>query len=216
MSKQIKGEIRFDIPLCPEQKEGKRIILNNEISIITGNAGCGKSLLIAETCLDLIFKKQFDKVFIARPTVEVGKTLGYLPGVLDSKLQPYISAFIDNLHACYKKEEKINSLLEDKVFEFFPIQMIRGKTIRDGQILVIEEAQNVTRSEMLAILTRLGPGGKVIVGGDTRQKDGSFDGLDFALELQRTYPDDIGLMELKENHRSGIVKKIIDYVYGLQ
>lgn len=215
MPKQIKGEIRFDISLCPEQKEGKRIILENEISIITGNAGAGKTSLVTQTCLDLIFRKEFNKILIARPTVEVGRTLGFLPGELQSKLDPYMSAFIDNLYTCYKKEDKIHSLLEDKVFEFFPIQMIRGKTISEGQILVIEEAQNTTRSEMIAILTRLGIGGKILIVGDIRQKDGSFDGLDFALELRRVYPQDIGLVELKENHRSGIVKKIIDYVYGL-
>src|SRR5690349_8681272 len=101
--KEFKNEIRYKISLDEDQKKVKADIYDNEIVVITGRAGSGKSLVVAQTVLDLIFKGHVDKVYVTRAAVEVGKTLGFLPGELSSKFDPYIEAFRDNLYACYDK-----------------------------------------------------------------------------------------------------------------
>lgn len=212
MAKEIKGEIKFSIQLNEEQKEGKRIILENEIIVITGLAGTGKSMLCAQSCLDLLFRGLLEKVFISRPAVETGKTLGYLKGSLEDKYLPYTSAFMDNLNACYQHRTKIQSMIEEGRFELAPIQFIRGKTIREKELIIVEEVQSCTAKEVEAILTRLGKGGKIILNGDLKQKDGNFDGLDFALELSKNI-NGVKHIDLKENHRSGLVGEILNYIY---
>jgi predicted ribonuclease YlaK len=97
-----------------------------------------------------------------------------------------------------------------------PVQFIRGKTIDD--ILIVEEAQNLTKAEMLAILTRLGKTGKIVINGDNEQTDiktptGEVNGLTYAIELSKKV-DEVKWIKLKENHRSDLVGKILDYEYG--
>lgn len=207
-----KGDIKFAFSLSEEQKEAKRMIRESEISIITGNAGSGKSGLCANTCLDLLFTRQFNRVILTRPTVEVGKSLGFLPGSLGEKFDPYLEAFIDNLHTVYPYPEKITKLVENGQIDMWPIQFIRGKTVKEGEILIVEEAQQCTKKEIEALFTRLGKGGKIIINGDEKQKDGNFDGLEFALELSRNV-EGVKHMELKDNHRSGLVGEILNYIY---
>ena len=95
--KVLKSEIKYAITLNDEQKEAKRLIRENQIVVITGRAGCGKSLVSAQTALDCLFKKEADRVFITRATVEVGHSLGFLPGSLNDKFNPYLEAFQENL-----------------------------------------------------------------------------------------------------------------------
>ena len=104
-------------------------------------------------------------------------------------------------------------MVKDEKIVAYPVQFIRGKTIDD--ILVVEEAQNLTKAEMLAILTRLGKTGKIIVNGDNAQRDTkeSYTGLDMAIELSKSIPE-IKWIKLKDNHRSDLVGKILDYTYG--
>jgi hypothetical protein len=104
-------------------------------------------------------------------------------------------------------------MVKDEKIVAYPVQFIRGKTIDD--ILVVEEAQNLTKAEMLAILTRLGKTGKIIVNGDNEQKDikDSYNGLSFAIDLSKKI-DEIKWIKLKENHRSDIVGKILDFEYN--
>lgn len=208
-----KGDIKYKITLDEDQKKVKEAIITNEIVVITGHAGSGKSFVAAQTVLDLIFKKEVDKVFITRAAVEVGKSLGFLPGELSSKYDPYIEAFRDNLYKCYDKV-KVDKHIENDQIEGLPVQFIRGKTIDRRQILVVEEAQNLTKIEMLAILTRLGKGGKIVINGDNAQQDTkeSFTGLQYAIELSKVIPE-IKWFKLKSNHRSELVGKILDYEY---
>ena len=151
--KVFKNEIKYNVTLNEEQKEVKRLIRENQIVIVTGRAGCGKSLVSAQTALDFLFKKEYDNIYVTRAAVEVGHSLGFLPGSLSEKFDPYLEAFQENLLKCYDKV-KIEELVADGKVKALPVQFIRGKTIDD--ILVVEEAQNLTKAEMLAILTRLG------------------------------------------------------------
>lgn len=210
--KVLKNEIKYEITLNDEQKEAKRLIRENQIVVITGRAGCGKSLVSAVTALDFLFKKEYDNIYVTRAAVEVGHSLGFLPGSLDEKFNPYLEAFQENLIKCYNKA-KIEDLIKDKKVIALPVQFIRGKTIDD--ILVVEEAQNLTKAEMLAILTRLGKNGRIIINGDNEQKDikDPFNGLSYAIDLAKKI-DGIKYVKLKHNHRSDLVGKILEYEYA--
>ena len=210
-NRERKNEIKYNVILNEEQKETKRLIRENQVVVITGRAGCGKSLVSAQTALDFLFKKECDQILVTRAAVEVGHSLGFLPGSLDEKFNPYLEAFIENLTKCYDKV-KIESLISEQKVMALPVQFIRGKTIDD--VLVVEEAQNLTKAEMLAILTRLGKTGKIIINGDNEQKDikEPFNGLSYVIEMSK-HVKEIKWVKLKHNHRSDLVGKILDYEY---
>jgi phosphate starvation-inducible PhoH-like protein len=210
--KVLKSEIKYAIQLNEEQKEAKRLIREKQIVIITGRAGCGKSLVSAVTALDFIFKKEYEQILVTRAAVEVGHSLGFLPGSLNEKFDPYLEAFQENLIKCYNKV-KVEELIKDEKVKALPVQFIRGKTIDD--VLVVEEAQNLSKAEMLAILTRLGKNGKIIINGDNEQKDikDPYNGLSYVIELSKKI-DGIEWLKLKHNHRSDLVGKILELEYG--
>jgi phosphate starvation-inducible PhoH-like protein len=206
-----KNEIKYNVELNSEQKDAKRLIIENQIVIVTGRAGSGKSLVSAITALDFLFKKQCDKIYVTRATIEVGNSLGFLPGSLDEKFNPYLEAFMENLTKCYDTV-KIGDMIKEQKIVAYPVQFIRGKTIDD--VLVVEEAQNLSKAQMLAILTRLGKYGKIIINGDNEQKDirDEYNGLSYAIELSKNI-EEIKWIKLKENHRSDVVGKILNYEY---
>ena len=207
-----KNEINYLITLNEEQREAKKLILDNQIVIITGRAGSGKSLVGAITALDFLNKKMCDKILVTRATIEVGKSLGFLPGELGEKFDPYMEALKENLYKCWE-EAKVNELIKANKIQALPVQFIRGKTIDD--ILICEESQNMTKAEMLAVLTRLGKTGKIVINGDNEQQDTkeSMTGLSYAIELSKKIPE-IKWIKLKENHRSDLVGKILEHEYG--
>jgi phosphate starvation-inducible PhoH-like protein len=211
-NRERKQEIKYHVTLNDEQKEARRLIIENQIVIVTGRAGSGKSLVCALSALDFLNKKQCDHIYITRATIEVGNSLGYLPGSLEDKFNPYLEAFQENLIKCADKV-KIQAMVKDEKIVAYPVQFIRGKTIDD--ILVVEEAQNLSKAEMLAILTRLGKTGKIIVNGDNEQQDtkDATTGLTYAIELSKKI-DGIKWIKLKENHRSDLVGQILNYEYN--
>lgn len=229
--RELKSDIKYNITLDEDQKLVKQSIYENEMVVITGRAGSGKSLVVAQTVLDLIFKGHIDKVYVTRAAVEVGKSLGFLPGELASKFDPYIEAFRDNLYTCYDKNKVDKHLThlsggeenKDKTasrttvakIQGIPTQYIRGKTIGNRELLVVEEGQNLTEHEMEALMTRLGKGGRIVINGDNAQKDirEGYTGLDYAIELSKFIPE-IKWHKLKSNHRSDLVGKILDYKYN--
>lgn len=211
-NRERKSDIKYNVTLNEEQKLAKQLIIDNQIVIVTGRAGSGKSLICAQAALDFLMKKQCNHIYITRATIEVGGSLGFLPGDLEDKFNPYLEAFQENLEKCYDKV-KIVELVKNKRVIAYPIQFIRGKTIDD--VLVVEEAQNLTKAEMLAILTRLGKTGKIIINGDNEQKDikESYTGLSYAIELSKKI-EGIEWIKLKANHRSDLVGKILDLEYN--
>jgi len=211
-NRERKQDIKYKITLNEEQKEVKRLIIENQIVVITGRAGCGKSLVSAQCALDFLFKKQCDQILVTRAAVEVGHSLGFLPGSLNEKFDPYLEAFQENLIKCYDKV-KVDELITSGRVNALPVQFIRGKTVDD--VLIVEEAQNLTKAEMLAILTRLGKNGKIIINGDNEQKDikDGMNGLSYVIELSKKI-DGIEYIKLKHNHRSDLVGKILDFEYG--
>ncbi len=207
-----KNEIKYNVTLNEEQKQAKQLIIDNQIVIVTGRAGSGKSLVGAQTAIDFLNKKQCEKILVTRSAIEVGKSLGFLPGSLEDKFNPYMEALIENLYKCMDAV-KIDQFVKDGKIDALPVQFIRGKTIDD--ILIVEEAQNLTKAEMLAILTRLGKTGKIVINGDNEQQDTreSITGLSYAIELSKKI-EGIKWIKLKENHRSDLVGQILDYEYS--
>ena len=118
----------------------------------------------------------------------------------------------ENLNKCWE-ETKVDELIKANKIQALPVQFIRGKTIDD--ILIVEEAQNMTKAEMLAVLTRLGKTGKIVINGDNEQQDTKegLTGLSYAIELSKKIQE-IKWIKLKENHRSDLVGKILDFEYG--
>lgn len=210
--REYKNDIKYKITLNEEQKEAKRLIIDNQIVIITGRAGSGKSLIGAQCALDFLFKKQCEKIFVTRATIEVGASMGFLPGALEDKFNPYMEAFQENLFKCYD-ELKVTEMINNKKIMAYPVQFIRGKTIDD--LLIVEEAQNMSKAQMLAILTRLGKTGKIVINGDNEQTDikDAYNGLSYAIELSKRI-EEIKWIKLKENHRSDLVAKILEFEYG--
>jgi len=211
-NRERKNEIKYNVTLNEEQKLAKQLIINNQIVIVTGRAGSGKSLVCAQAALDFLMKKQCNHIYVTRATIEVGSSLGFLPGDLEDKFNPYLEAFQENLEKCYDKL-KIQELVKAKKVVAYPVQFIRGKTIDD--VLVVEEAQNLSKGEMLAILTRLGKTGKIIINGDNEQKDikESYTGLSYAIDISKKI-EGIEWIKLKANHRSDLVGKILDNEYN--
>jgi len=213
-NRERKGEIKAisKVTLNEEQKEGVGLIYNNPITIITGRAGSGKSLVGAYVSLQFLAKKMVKKVLVTRATVVVGDNLGFLPGALEDKFNPYIEAFVDNLNEC-AEPSYVDELILTKKLIGCTVQFIRGKTIND--LLIIEEAQNLTKEQMLALITRLGKDGKIIINGDNEQKDTreTYTGLSYAIDLSKKF-EEIAWIKLKHNHRNDLVGKILDYEYN--
>lgn len=207
-----KNDIKYNVTLNEEQKQAKQLIIDNQVIIITGRAGSGKSLVGAQTAIDFLNKKECDKILVTRSAIEVGRSLGFLPGSLEDKFNPYMEALIENLYKCMDPV-KIDMFVKEGKIDALPVQFIRGKTIDD--VLIVEEAQNLTKAEMLAILTRLGKTGKIIINGDNEQQDTreAVSGLTYAIELSKKI-EGIKWIKLKENHRSDLVGEILDYEYS--
>ena len=139
--KVLKNEIKYQITLNEEQKEAKRLIVENQVVVITGRAGSGKSLVCAQAALDFLKKKQINCIYNTRAAIEVGKSLGFLPGDINGKFDPYMEALVENLNKCCTSKSEVPALIEDGKIKALPVQFIRGKTIDD--ILIVEEAQNL-------------------------------------------------------------------------
>lgn len=181
---------------------------------VTHNSG--KSLVCAATALDLFFQKEVKKIWVTRPLVETGRSLGYLSGDMNQKFDPYLEAFKSNLITAYAdtpdKKAKIENHLKNKDIDSMPIGFIRGKTIGVGEMLVIEESQSLYISELSAIISRLGKGGRIVFNGDFDQvdiKDG-YTGFHYLRDMSKDIKE-IKWHSLKSNHRSDLLGKILEW-----
>jgi phosphate starvation-inducible PhoH-like protein len=203
-------DIKFHIQLNEEQKEAKRQIYANPITIITGKAGSGKTQLAILTALDLLFKGEIKKIFITRPMV-TREELGFLPGDIKEKLEPILLPIYDCLNNATDKA-KVDKAFQDKEIEIAPIAFMRGRTIENA-ILIIDEAQNVDDESMKMCLTRIGKNGKVVVCGDVGQidlKNKNLSGMYFLASLDGKV-EGLKLCELKANHRHPIIESLLKH-----
>lgn len=207
--KKPKNPINFKISLNEEQKEAKKIILENPVNVLRGMAGSGKTLLAVQIALDLLFTREIERIVITRPTV-AKEDIGFLPGSLKEKLDPWLAPIYANLEMLYNKE-KIEKFLNEGIIEILPFPFMRGRTLVNSCV-VVDEAQNVTTGQMEMVIGRLGKGSKMIICGDTTQidlKNKKDSGLDF-LNTVASRVDGVKIITLKQNHRHEVVPKILD------
>jgi len=157
--------------LSKSQKEYYELLINKEITVCSGPAGVGKSFISMRAAVDLLLdpNNSYEKLIIVRPAVEAEEKLGSLPGNLEEKLDPYIfpSYYLLNKIIGKEKREKLKNL---EYIEVFALAYMRGMNI-DNSILVFEEAQNTTKSQMKLLLTRIGFNSKFFISGDIEQTD---------------------------------------------
>ena len=204
-----KNPIKFNVTLNDEQKEAKAKILDNPITVLKGMAGSGKTLVATQVALDMLFTKQVDKVIITRPTVSK-EDIGFLPGDIREKMDPWLAPIYHNLHALYNKE-KIEKELEAETIEIVPFAFMRGRTFVDS-FIIVDEAQNVTHSQMEAVIGRLGKGSKMVICGDMAQidlKNKKDTGFSFLSRLEE-HVEGFKIVSLLKNHRHDIVSPMLE------
>ena len=204
-----KGPIKFQIQLNEEQKLAKEKILNNAITVLSGKAGSGKTLLACQIALDLLFKKSIEKIIITRPTVSK-EEIGFLPGDLREKMEPWMQPIYANFYQLYNKE-KIDEILEKGLVEIVPVAFMRGRTFLDS-FVIVDEAQNCTHEQMEMITSRLGIRSKMVVCGDTQQVDLKTigqSGFKFLLTIAKRVKD-MDSMTLLTNHRHSVVDALLE------
>ena len=194
------------------QKKLLDSLCKNDIVISIGPAGTGKTFLAVAYALSLLEKHEFEKIIFCRPAVEAGESLGFLPGDLKDKIDPYLAPLYDALHELLPKS-KIQMLLSKGVIEIIPLAYMRGRTI-NRSIMILDEAQNASTIQMKMFLTRLGIDSRAIITGDISQIDlpkKSHSGLVSVLNILKNIKD-IGIVELNEHDvaRHYLVKHIIN------
>jgi phosphate starvation-inducible PhoH-like protein len=194
------------------QKNLLESLYKNEIVISIGPAGTGKTFLAVAHALSLLEKHEIEKIIFCRPAVEAGESLGFLPGDLKDKIDPYLGPLYDALNELLPKS-KIQMFLSKGIIEIIPLAYMRGRTI-NRSVMILDEAQNASTIQMKMFLTRLGIGSRAIITGDISQIDlpkKSNSGLISILNILKNIKD-IGIVELNEHDiaRHRLVKHIIN------
>lgn len=205
-----KNPIKFKIQLNDEQKVAKSVILDSAVSVVTGAAGSGKTLLATATGLDLLFRKEIDKLIITRPAVLAGEDLGFLPGDISEKMDPWLQPIYQNFYNLYDKA-KIDKELAEGNIQILPLGYVRGLTFTNT-FIIADEVQNLTHSQTEALLGRLGHGSKMVLCGDIAQidlKSKKTSGLSFLRRVEEQV-DGFNFVNLQQNHRHSIVQDILD------
>lgn len=194
------------------QKRYIESINNNDIVFGTGPAGTGKTYLAIALACQAFRNKQFERIILTRPAVEAGESLGFLPGDLKEKVDPYLRPVYDALFEIIGGEQ-YQKYIEKGLIEIAPLAYMRGRTL-DKSFIILDEAQNTTPEQMKMFLTRLGYSSKMVITGDLTQTDlprGKMSGLKNAIELLR-HTKGIGIEELQKVDivRHPLVRKVIE------
>ena len=205
-----KNPIKFHITLNEEQKQAKADILRNTVTLLKGQAGSGKTLLACQVALDLLFNREIEKIIITRPVVEAADPIGFLPGSMKEKMDPWLAPIYANLYMLYDKLS-VDKLVEDQKIEILPFTFVRGRTFVNS-FVIVDECQNVNHNQTEMIVARLGLNSKMVFCGDTSQIDlrnKKESGIDF-FKILETRVEGVKVITLKENHRHPIVPLVLD------
>ena len=156
-------------PKSKSQEEYIKAIFNNDLTFGIGSAGSGKTYLAVACAIYCLEQDLIKKIFLARPAIEAGEKLGFLPGDLSEKVNPYLQPIYDALYEIIGFE-RVTKLIEKKVIEIAPLAYMRGRTLNDA-FIILDEGQNTTIAQMEMILTLIGNVSKTVVKCDTKQKD---------------------------------------------
>ena len=193
------------------QRKYIELIEKNTVVLGTGPAGTGKTYLAVMMAVRALRKREVSRIILTRPAVEAGERLGFLPGDLQSKIDPYLRPLYDALYEMLGPENCLR-MIDKMIIEIAPLAYMRGRTL-DDSFIILDEAQNTTPEQMKMFLTRLGNNSKIVVTGDLTQTDlpfGQRSGLAAAVRILRDV-DDIGIFEFSERDvvRHRLVQKII-------
>ena len=156
-------------PRTPGQEKYVEAIRGNDLVFCTGPAGCGKTYLAVAMALNALRTEQVRKIVLVRPAVEAGEKLGFLPGDMLAKVNPYLRPLLDALVDILNFDQ-VKRYMENDIIEIVPLAFMRGRTLNDT-FIILDEAQNTTATQMKMFLTRMGEGSKIVVTGDTTQID---------------------------------------------
>lgn len=206
--------VRVTTPIKPKTETQRKYIdyIKGEAPMIfaTGPAGCGKTYLCGALAADAMDAKRIDKIIITRPAVEAGENLGFLPGELEDKFEPYLRPFRDVLDERLGKS-RVDYMLKAGQIEAAPLAYMRGRTFKNAWV-ILDEAQNTTPMQMRMFLTRMGENCKMIVNGDLEQKDiiGT-SGLEDAINRVGFIPS-IRIVNFRSEDivRCGLVQEIVE------
>ena len=165
----LPGSRRVIVPKSDGQRGYIQAIQDNDVVIGIGPAGTGKTYLAVAAAVDSLYKKRVKRIVLARPAVEAGENLGFLPGDLQEKVDPYLRPLYDALEDMMP-HDRVSRAIEDSTIEIAPLAYMRGRTLSDA-FVILDEAQNATRAQMKMFLTRLGLNSRVVITGDKTQID---------------------------------------------
>ena len=165
----IKTPKKSVIPRSEKQKEYVRALRQSDIVISAGPAGTGKTFLAVAVGLTLLLDKKIERIILSRPAVEAGERLGFLPGDMKEKVDPYLRPLYDSLYDLFDFE-KIQRMIEVGDIEIAPLAFMRGRTLKNS-FAILDEAQNATDTQIKMFLTRIGENSKIVINGDPSQID---------------------------------------------
>ncbi len=165
----IKTPKKSIIPRSEKQKEYVRALREKDIIVSAGPAGTGKTFLAVAIGLTMLLEKKIERIILSRPAVEAGERLGFLPGDMKEKVDPYLRPLYDSLYDLFHFE-KIQRMIEIGDIEIAPLAFMRGRTLKNS-FAILDEAQNATDTQIKMFLTRIGENSKIVVNGDPSQID---------------------------------------------
>ena len=207
----VPGSVKKIYPRTQNQAEYINLLQTKDMVFCTGSAGSGKTFLAVAEALRLVLSHKKNKIIITRPVVEAGESLGFLPGDLEQKIDPYLRPLRDAMEAIVTPET-VRKLSDSGIIEVAPLAYMRGRTLSNA-VIILDEAQNTTCTQMKMFLTRMGDNSKVFVTGDPTQidlpkkvKSGLVHSISILYKIE-----DIGFMELTADDvvRNHLVKKIV-------
>ncbi len=207
----IKTPKKSIIPRSEKQKRYVRALRESEIVISAGPAGTGKTFLAVAVGLTMLLEKKIERIILSRPAVEAGERLGFLPGDMKEKVDPYLRPLYDSLYDLFHFE-KIQRMIEIGDIEIAPLAFMRGRTLKNS-FAILDEAQNATDTQIKMFLTRIGENSKIVVNGDPSQIDlpnKHMSGLDRAKKLL-SHLDEIKVIDFDHSDvvRHPLVSKIV-------
>jgi phosphate starvation-inducible PhoH-like protein len=206
----VSSKRRFIIPKTDTQGRYIEAIKTFDMVIGIGPAGTGKTYLAMAMAINALLKKQISRIVLARPAVEAGEKLGFLPGDIFEKVHPYLRPLYDALFDMMEVE-KVNRLVERGVIEIAPLAYMRGRTLNDS-FIILDEAQNTTSEQMKMYLTRLGFNSKTVITGDITQIDLPFGKTSGLIEAERILKQIEGIKLIYFSERDVVRHKLVQEI----